>query len=414
MKIAIIGGGFTGLAAAIELVDKGHNVMVFEASERPGGLAIGFKEKGWDWSLEKFYHHIFANDSEIIALAKKVGAKTIFKVPVTSIFLGGRISQLDSPVSLLTNPELSVWARLRMAVGLTFLKILPKKLGMLLEKYKATELLPIMVGVEGYKKIWEPLLVAKFGKFVNQVNMAWFWARISKRTKALGYFEGGFEELANKCVSYIRRNGGEVKFGVSISEIKTQRDQVLVNGEKFDMVILTTPAPLVDKLVGAGVVEWPKTDYLWGQTLVLELERSLIDSYWLNIMDRDFPFLVLVEHTKFMNKKDYGGNVLVYIGNYLPEGDSRLDLDQSKLLDLFLPYIQKINPDFKKKWVKRSWKWQAPFAQPVFPINYSKKVPVFNTKLSRVYVANMSMVYPWDRGTNYAVEMGKQVASLVG
>jgi glycine/D-amino acid oxidase-like deaminating enzyme len=29
MRIAIIGAGFTGLAAAYELVKKGHNVVIF-------------------------------------------------------------------------------------------------------------------------------------------------------------------------------------------------------------------------------------------------------------------------------------------------------------------------------------------------------------------------------------------------
>ncbi len=33
--------------------------------------------------------------------------------------------------------------------------------------------------------------------------------------------------------------------------------------------------------------------------------------------------------------------------------------------------------------------------------------------LYKTYLANMDMVYPWDRGTNYAIEMGEEVAGLV-
>ena len=55
MEIGIIGAGFTGLAAAIRLSQAGHKVTVFEKEDRPGGLATGFKDKGWEWPLEKHW-----------------------------------------------------------------------------------------------------------------------------------------------------------------------------------------------------------------------------------------------------------------------------------------------------------------------------------------------------------------------
>jgi hypothetical protein len=40
-------------------------------------------------------------------------------------------------------------------------------------------------------------------------------------------------------------------------------------------------------------------------------------------------------------------------------------------------------------------------------------IPAVRTPLPGLYFASMSQVYPWDRGTNYAVEMGRQVAGLL-
>jgi len=57
MKVAIIGAGFGGLAAAYRLARSGVDVTVFESDNAPGGLAIGFKEPEWKWSIEKHYHH---------------------------------------------------------------------------------------------------------------------------------------------------------------------------------------------------------------------------------------------------------------------------------------------------------------------------------------------------------------------
>src|SRR6266705_3733058 len=115
MKIAIIGAGFTGLSAGYQLSKKGHTVTLFEKDTRPGGLAIGYKEKGWDWTLEAHYHHWFTNDKNILNLAKEIGHKVIIKRPRTSVYVDGAIYQFDSAKEVLRFPKLSLTDRLRMA-----------------------------------------------------------------------------------------------------------------------------------------------------------------------------------------------------------------------------------------------------------------------------------------------------------
>ena len=43
--------------------------------------------------------------------------------------------------------------------------------------------------------------------------------------------------------------------------------------------------------------------------------------------------------------------------------------------------------------------------------NYSRNIPPLQTAIPNFYMANLQQVYPWDRGTNYAVELGQKVAS---
>lgn len=412
MRVAIIGAGFTGLSAAVELVDAGYEVTVFDADKKPGGMGIGFRAPDWKWSLERYYHHIFANDEFIIAMARKVGLPAFFVTPKTNSLIEGDQIQLDSPISLLKFGNISLFSRIQVGTGLLLLKIM--KNGQFLEKYKVNQLLPKLVGIEGYKKIWGPLLFSKFGPYLDQVNMAWFWARVFKRTQSLGYFEGGYQALADKIVLYIRDKGGVVKLGRKVGKIKqiTKGKWLVVDG-MFDKVLITTPAPLVDKIIGEGIVSWPEIDYLSAQTVVLELSQSLMNGYWLNILEKGFPFMVAVEHTNFIDKKHYGGNNIVYLGNYLPNDDRRLLMTEEKLLNLYLPFLSKINQNFNKKWIKRVWCFEVPFAQPVFPINYSRRIPPIRTKKLGLFVANMSMVYPWDRGTNYAVELGQKAVKLI-
>ena len=64
-SIAIIGAGIGGLSAAYDLALSGNDVTVFEAADHVGGLAAGFKEPEWDWTVERFYHHWFQTDRHI-------------------------------------------------------------------------------------------------------------------------------------------------------------------------------------------------------------------------------------------------------------------------------------------------------------------------------------------------------------
>lgn len=409
MKIAIIGGGFTGLSAALELNKKGHEVILFESSKKLGGLASGFLPTKWKWPLEIFYHHIFTNDKDIINLANVVGWPPIIMSPATTSFIEGREIQLDSPLSLLKFKKIDIISRIWMGVGLAILKLLPN--GLFLEKYRVVDMLPKLIGPRAYKIIWEKLLKAKFGKYTGEVNMAWFWTRVAKRTQKLGYFKGGFQTLIEKTGSYLTSKGVKIFTDTKIEKVIHKESSYMVNNILFDKVLITTPAPFVEEMIGKNEITWPKIDYLWGQTLILEMNRKLINGYWMNILENNWPFLVAVEHTNMINKSNYGNKTIVYLGNYLEEGDKRLKMSDEELIKLYSPYLKKINKNFKKKWIERAFRFKQPFAQPVFPVNYSLIVPKFKAKSKNLYVANMSMVYPFDRGTNYAVRMGKEVAN---
>jgi protoporphyrinogen oxidase len=212
--------------------------------------------------------------------------------------------------------------------------------------------------------------------------------------------------------THVAKNGGRIHLNAQNKSIKELNIGVSVDSKEFDQVLITTPAPIAKKLT-EGNISWPKIDYLWAQTLILELNKSLMDVYWLNILENDWPFLVAVEHTNFVHKSHYNKKTLIYLGNYLEEGDNRLEMTEKQLLNMFLPYIEKINPRFRKSWVDKMWKFQSPYSQPVFPTGFSKKIPPIKTKMKGVFVANMSMVYPFDRGTNYAVEIGVRAAKTM-
>lgn len=424
MKVGIIGAGFTGLSAAYNLAKGGHDVSIFEKDQKPGGLAIGFENKNWDWTLEKHYHHWFTNDKFILGVAKEIGHRVIVKRPKTSVYVDGEIYQFDSPLKVLIFPKLSVIDRLRMGFVVALLRYNP--FWKPLEKINATTFLPKAMGQKGYKIIWEPLFSSKFGPYANDISLAWFWARIVKRTPSLAYPKGGFLDFANHLVRAIEQKGGKVFFNTDVVElsskdkpqikVKTQKSKVKI--ENFDAVIVTLPSFLFFKIAPQLPQDYKqkfaKLKGLGATNLMLRLRRPFFDdgTYWLNVCDRTSPVMAIVEHTNFMNKKNYNNEHLLYLGNYLSADSKRFAMSKEEVLKLFDPFLRKLNEDYKKNLIDYEL-FKVPFAQPIIPTNYSKMIPPFKTPLPSVYLANIEQVYPWDRGTNYAVELGMKVTKMI-
>lgn len=417
MKIAIVGAGFTGLAAGLKLTKAGHQVTIFEKDSLPGGLAAGFKIPEWQWALEKYYHHCFTNDNSILNLAKEIEYHTLIKRPETSVYVNDKFYKLDSPFDVLKFPELNFLERLRMGIAIALLKYNP--FWKLLEQYRTSDLLPKMMGGKPYKLLWEPLIIKKFGPFAHNISLAWFWARIVKRTSFLVYPQGGFLEFTNAIVSAIRKNGGKVLLNKEVKKISVQKnDKVKINDLVFDKVIVTLPSPqFVEITPQLSIAYKQKLLNLKGLSvinLVLRLKKPFFKdkTYWLSICDLKFPLTAIVEHTNFMDKKYYNNEHLVYLGNYLPQNHPFMHMSKEELLKTYDSLLTKINKDHKSQIIDTHI-FTDFFAQPIISVNYSKLIPPFKTSLRNVYLANIQQIYPWDRGTNYAVELGEKVVDAI-
>jgi protoporphyrinogen oxidase len=433
VKVAIIGAGFGGMAAAWDLVRAGHDVTIYEAADHVGGLAAGFREPGWDWSVEKFYHHWFASDDHMLGIISELGLsdKVIFKRPYTVVYHQGKFYPFDSILSALLFPGLG-WGLNKIRFGLVgvYLRLSNNWRG--LEQHTAEKWMRQWAGDAVYEAMWQPLMQGKFGPYAQEVNMAWLWARLHARTTRLGTFEGGFQAFADLFAAKLNGLGVEIKLTARVktirptSEVQRQSGgQIVVQIEDgddavFDQALVTTSPGLLAKLAP----DLPE-DYLQGLlqlkhmgavVMTLSLKHSISEEgyYWYNIPKRaGFPFLALVEHTNFVDSKHFNGEHLIYCGDYLELGHEYFSLSEDELLERFIPGIQRINPDFDRSWVRRIWLNKTNYAQPVPLVNHSQNIPAIQTPIPGLYFASMSQVYPWDRGTNFAVEIGRQAAGLM-
>ena len=423
MKIGIIGGGFTGLTAAYDLLKAGHQVTVFEAAPQVGGLASGFKAAGWDWALERFYHHIFTTDTTIIALAKAIGAGDLvfFNQQTTAFFCPEHGAHPVTTLGMLRYPHLPFIDRIRFGVSGLQLKL--RSDWQRLERETAERHLIRWAGKRAYTALWQPLFDGKFGPYASEVNAAWIWARAKSRSFQLGYFKGGFQAFADALAAYVSRAGGTVHVNCPVQRLTQSEDgwQVAAGGaeQRFDQVIVASSPGVLSKLVSS--LPDPYTAKLHTLTsigavvMVASLKQQLLTNgvYWLNITKGALPFLALVEHTNMIPARHYGGDRLIYCGDYLPTDHRYFSLSPEEVQREWLASLTKANPRFDPGWVKQTWLFREAYAQPVVPVNHSQHLPALRTPLTGLFFASMNHVYPWDRGTNFAVELGHRVAREV-
>lgn len=420
--VAVLGGGALGLGAALRLAQAGRQVTLIEREPQLGGLAAGFSVG--PSHLEKFYHHIFRTDTTIIAFIRELGLgdRLIWGQPNTSTLSNGRIVSLGSIPDLLRLPLLAPPDRVRFLAGMAILKAVPDE--RIFAGWTAARWMPRLMGRRVYQTMWEPVLRGKFGPRADAIAMSWLWSRVHERSLGLGYLRGGFQQLYDAFGEGIRALGGTVRTGSAASAIRRIDgggvEVQLDSGEvvRFDQLLATLPTRLFTRLAvdlpSEFVERYPGPEHFGAHVLVLGLDRTLVPGvYWLNINDRDLPFLALVEHTNFLPPADYGGLHLVYLGNYLPMDHPLFGQSDQAVVDSYVSAIQRIRPEFDAGWIKQRWVFRAPFAQPIVTTTYVDSLPPHRTPLPGVFLANMAHVYPQDRGQNYSLRLGEKMARMM-
>jgi len=424
---AIVGGGFSGLATAYALARQGKRVLVLERDSELGGLAGGFTVG--NEVLEKFYHHWFNNDVEIFKLIEELGAndKILLRPTRTGMYYAKQFFRLSTPMDLLRFKALPFIDRIRL--GVAVLRARSIKDWRQLEHLSAKEWLIDLCGQRAYDVVWGPLLVGKFGAVADDVSAVWFWkklvlrggSRSSSGDEVLAYYKGGFAALADRLGEEIRRLGGEIRLSTPVDSVAVEQGRatgVVVGGVHVgaDNVVLSTAFPITADLLEGSVPEsylasLRRVRYLSNVCMVLSLDRSLSETYWLNVNDPGFPYVGVIEHTNFEPPSSYGGRHIVYLSKYLPPDHEMYTMTDSELVEFSLPHLQKMFPAFERSWIQDVHVWRADYAQPIAEKHYSTFVPGRQTPLPNVYVTSMAQVYPEDRGTNYAVREGKQLAT---
>lgn len=428
-EVIIIGAGYTGLSAALDLRKAGYNVTIYESESDVGGLAGTF-ELSPGVRVEKFYHHWFTSDVDVLDLIDELGLGHLkqYRSSNTGLYFTNSVFRLASPLDLLSFSPLPLIDRIRTG----FMALYARKVNAWkpLEQISAEDWLIKYGGKKAYNAIWNPLMQGKFGVEAKNVSAVWIWnklklrgsSRDKKGGESLVYFGGGFGALTDGIRKALEALGVTIHLNTGVRSILIENEKAVgvetsKGVHRADTVLSTIPLPtflqITPHLPSDFKTQCEQIRFLGNSCLVLRLNRSLSSTYWLNVADPSFPFVGIIEHTNLDPKENYGGDHIVYLSKYLPTSEKLFSFTPDEMLDYCVPFIQKIFPQFDRSWILSHHVWKAQYSQPVITKNYSALIPNLKTPIHGLWLCTMAQIYPEDRGTNYAVRYGRRVAKEI-
>jgi len=258
----------------------------------------------------------------------------------------------------------------------------------------------------------------------------------------LGYPSGTFEPLFGRLSEEVEARGGRVLIDRPAARIARREGRFVVTAaapesfrrghdprafepegeESYHAVLATVPNRVFEALLEPSLARDLADGYLArlrsieyhaALCLVLELDRGFSPFYWTNVADRGLPFVGLIEQERLVGAEALSGRHFLYVANYTAQDDRLLSLGADALLSEYEPGLRRVNPAFERSWVRERWLFSEPDAQPIVTPGYRERRPPLQTGVDGLLLANTTQVYPEDRGTNYAVRLGREAASLL-
>lgn len=431
MKFAVIGAGWAGCAAAVELTRRGKHVTLIEAARTAGGRARRVEHEGHH--LDNGQHILLGAYHDSLRLMRTVGitpSQALLRLPLQMRyppgcdgmeFIAGRLpAPLHLLSALLTSRGLSVGDKLSLARFSSAARWMNSRLDVdcsvaeLLERFEQTERL--------IQLMWRPLCISALNTPPERAS-----ARVFLKTlgDSLGAARSASDMLLptrdlsalfpDAAISYVEKRGGKVHLGVHVRTLNHQTHQWQITGddldECFDKVIVATPAHAA-------------------QTLLAPLNTALSDS--LNFTYEPIttcylkydssvrlaaPFFALIDHAEsaqwgqfVFDRGQLNATQAGLLAVVISASTDAIALGQATLANAVAQQLADVFQ--RKELATPEWSWIITEKRATFACEPNLRRPPNQTALNNLWLAGDYTAGDYPATIEGAVRSGLQAASL--
>lgn len=423
-RFAVIGAGPMGMMAAVELMDRGHHVDIYERDDRIGGMSAAFDFDGL--RIERYYHFICKTDEPLFALLERygIGGKLRWVDTRMGYYYNGKLYRWGTPLALLAFPHLGLISKIRYALHVMHAKGISDWSA--LDSRNATEWIRRWVGDRAYDVLWKNAFRLKFFEFADSLSASWIGTRIkrialSRRSlmhESLGYLEGGSAALLDRMADDIRARGGGIFLRRGVDRVVAEEGRVtgiVTAGDvvPYDGVLSTAPIQYVPRIAPALPDEFlariERIHNIPVACVILKLRHPISDNFWMNISDPGIAIPGVIEYSNLNPGPDSSQKIL-YAPFYMPKSHPKWRLPNEELIAEVIGYLSRLNPEFDPSWVLAAHCHRYEFAQTICPPGFQAMLPPMRTPLAGFFMADTAYYYPEDRSISESVQVGRRLA----
>lgn len=420
-RIAVLGAGPMGLAAAYQLVLDGYQPVIFEADDRVGGMTACFDFSGLQ--IERYYHFHCTSDTGFLNLLDELGIADRMNWTETKMgyWFNNQLQPWGNPIALLRFSGLTFIGKIR--YGLMAFFATKRKNWKSLDEVEATDWIKKWVGEAVYEIMWHKLFEYKFHHFTGNLSAAWIWSRIRRLGQSrynlfkekLGYLDGGSQTLLNRLQEFLEANGAELNLGQPVTRVLIDASRVTgvetkTGRHEFSKVISTIPLPYVPQvfpdLPDNILNKYRSVNNIAVVCVIAKLSKPLSENFWVNTNDDEMDIPGLVEYSNLRPLK----NAVVYVPFYLPGEHPKYSEPDEIFIEKVKTYLMKINPDLSEDDFLDVRASRYRFAQPICEPGFLGKLPSVKLPVQGLCVADTSYYYPEDRGISESIDFGREMA----
>jgi protoporphyrinogen oxidase len=415
LRIAVIGGGISGLASSLRLAQGGHSVVLVEAETGLGGLGAWFSWRGVD--LERFYHCILPGDAALLRFIRELGVEgdILWRRVKMGFMHQRRLYRLDGPLDLLRFTPLSLAERVRM--GLVGLRARRNGMDPGLDGVAVGEWLRRQAGERAFRVLWRPLLEAKIGDRYETIPALWLSSRMSREKNVgpeiKGCLRHGYRSLIDAFERRLRELGTDIRLGTRVRALEHDGGRMALrleddSRETFDTVVSTLPLLQFQRMTaGLGIdpaVASLELDYQGVVTGVFLLGRGPSPYYWMPVVDSGTTAQGIIEMSNLVPLERAHGHFVVYLVNYTHRTSALFRMSDDELLGRYTADLRRLFPEAAGSIADR-YLFRAPFVEPIWTLHYARRRPPTSVIPGRLYMACTAQIYPQVNSWNSCCEV---------